>query len=74
MDHAIGHAGHTREKKGLGSARVASRRRNRACSLLVLVLELFRKEERVQQGSDQILSKMCMGLHSFSSKHKGQQE
>jgi hypothetical protein len=26
------------------------------------------------KGSDQILSKMCMGLHSFSSKHKGQQE
>jgi hypothetical protein len=48
MDHAIGHVGHTREKKGLGSARAVSRRRNRACSLLVLVLVLFKKEERVQ--------------------------
>jgi hypothetical protein len=50
MYHAISHVGHTREKEGLGSARATFRRRNRACSLLVLVLVLFRKEERVQQG------------------------
>jgi hypothetical protein len=63
MDHAIGHVGHTREKEGLGSARAASRRRNRACSLLVPVLVLFIKEERVQQ---EFRSNLDQDVHASS--------
>jgi hypothetical protein len=55
------------------SARIVSRRRNMACSLLVLVMYCLERKRGCSKGFHEILSMMCMRLHYFSSKHKGQQ-